>query len=78
SLAGFKPVEKHPGFSRNILGFDTRSGEWKAMGETPAPRATVTAVPWGDAFVIPSGEVRPGVRSPEVWAMKPGATPTPF
>lgn len=78
SLAGFKPVEKHPGFSRNILGFDTRSGRWTDMGETPAPRATVTAVPWGDSIVIPSGEVRPGVRSPEVWAMKPGATPTPF
>ncbi len=34
---------------------------------------TATAVQWGKDIVIPSGEVRPGVRSPKVWI----ASPTP-
>lgn len=38
-------------------------------GEVPFSRATVPVVQWGDRFVIPNGEVRPRVRTPEVWAL---------
>jgi hypothetical protein len=31
---------------------------------------TTPAVRWHNRIVIPSGEMRPGIRSPEVWATK--------
>lgn len=72
SLAGFQPVEKHPGFPKMILAYDAVKNLWRTNGETPAPRATVPVVRWQDRFVIPSGELRPGVRSPEVWTLRIG------
>lgn len=58
-------VQPHPGFSTEILAYENG---WKAVGKLPAARVTTTAVQWNGRIVIPSGEVRPGVRSPEVWA----------
>ena len=37
----------------------------------PFARVTVPVVPWKAGFLIPSGELRPGVRSPEVWRFTP-------
>jgi N-acetylneuraminate epimerase len=70
SKFGFQPMEKHPGWPRTILAYDFARDRWSEAGEVPAPRVTVPCVAWRGLFVIPSGEVRPGVRSPEVWAMK--------
>jgi N-acetylneuraminic acid mutarotase len=56
-----------PVFQGKILAYDPTHDRWSEAGDTPAPRATVPAVEWNGAFVIPSGEVRPGVRSPEVF-----------
>jgi N-acetylneuraminic acid mutarotase len=60
--------EKHRGFSRQILRFDPKAASWIDAGKLPVPRVTVPLVHWSGAWVIPGGEVRPGVRSPEVWA----------
>jgi N-acetylneuraminic acid mutarotase len=68
SRVGFQPPEKHPGFPRTILAYDPALDRWSEAGETPAPRATVPCVEWQGMFVVPSGEMRPGVRSPEVWS----------
>lgn len=70
SLARFQPVEKHPGFPKTILAYDTRTDAWRFAGEVPAARATAPVVAWHSGFVIPSGEARPGVRSPEVWTLR--------
>lgn len=59
----------HPGFRRSVLRFDGTT--WKAAGEVPAPRVTTPAVAWASGWVVPTGEVRPGVRSPEVWRWTP-------
>ena len=67
SKLGFQPVEQHPGFSREILAYHTITDTWAPLGEVPEARATLPAVPWEGRFVLLSGEVRPGVRSPEVW-----------
>jgi N-acetylneuraminate epimerase len=69
SLAGFAPVEKHPGFPGGILAYEPALDRWSEAGRVPAPRATVPVVEWRGAFIIPSGEARPGVRSPEVWGV---------
>ncbi len=69
SLVNFEPKSKHPGFPKRVLSYDAKADQWSVVGETPASRATLPTVPWGDLFVIPSGEMKPGVRSPEVWAV---------
>lgn len=69
SRVGFQPVAEHPGFPKTILSYEPATNRWSEAGETPAPRATVPTVEWLGRFVIPSGEVRPGVRSPEVWTL---------
>jgi N-acetylneuraminate epimerase len=72
SRTGFQPIDKHPGFPKNILAYDPALNSWSTdAGEVPAPRVTVPCVEWYRMFVIPSGEMRPGVRSPEVWAITP-------
>ncbi len=72
SRAGLSPPEKHPGFPKAILAYDPALDAWSEAGEVPAPRATVPCVEWRGRFVVPSGEMRPGVRSPEVWSfMRP-------
>ncbi len=72
SRTDFKPIDQHPGFPPQILAYDILRDEWSTAADTPAPRATVPVVEWGEGFVIPSGEVRPGKRSPETWLLAPG------
>lgn len=62
---------KHRGFSKRILRFDVEEGAWHDAGELPEPRVTVPCVIWNDRWVIPSGEIRPGMRSPQVWNFEP-------
>jgi N-acetylneuraminic acid mutarotase len=57
----------HPGFSKDILLYDMLRDEWRVYGELPFPApATTTAVRWGDDIVIPGGEIRAGVRTPQI------------
>lgn len=70
SLANFEPKSKHPGFPKRVLSYDASKDAWAIVGETPASRATLPVVNWQGLFVIPSGEAKPGVRSPEVWAVR--------
>lgn len=67
SKLGFQPVKDHPGFSRRVLAFHTDSNQWTDEGEGEAAHVTTAMTAWRGGFVIPSGEVRPGVRSPAVW-----------
>jgi N-acetylneuraminate epimerase len=60
-------LTNHPGFSKDILAFNTLLKSWENIdqitGESPV---TTTAFSWNGTIVIPSGEVRPGVRTPNV------------
>ncbi|MDQ3622866.1 MAG: hypothetical protein M3463_10305, partial [Verrucomicrobiota bacterium] len=61
-------LESHKGFSQAIFLYDSGEDSWTRAGEMPAwPPVTTTAVWWHGALVVPSGEIRPGVRSPAVW-----------
>ena len=73
SLVGFAPVEKHPGFPGAIFAYAPAENSWTTPGRTPAPRATAPTAEWQGAWIIPSGEVRPGLRSPDVWRLTPAA-----
>ena len=46
-----------------------RTDRWPNLGDPPLARATVPVVAWRGRAVIPNGEARPGVRSPEVWSL---------
>lgn len=63
------PPDRHPGFRKTVLLYDRESGRWTDQGELPAPRVTVPCVKWRGLWVVPSGEMRPGVRSPQVWGL---------
>lgn len=66
SKVDFEPRDNHPGFSSDLLGYHTITNTWTVLGAIPAPRVTTALASWAEGFVVPSGEVRPGVRSPKV------------
>ena len=70
SNVNFTPVREHPGFPRDLLAYDSERDAWTGAGEVPLSRATVPTVRWLGREVIPNGEVRPRVRTPEVWAAR--------
>lgn len=58
----------HPGFSREILQYDTEADVWKKAGDLPFPTPVTTqAINWGIDIVLPSGEIKAGVRTPDIW-----------
>jgi N-acetylneuraminic acid mutarotase len=62
-------LTSHPGFRREILQYNTVTHEWKAAGLLPSPGpVTTVALWWKNRIVIPSGEVKPGVRTPGMLA----------
>jgi N-acetylneuraminate epimerase len=77
SQLGVAP-KNHRGFNSAILRFDFLTNQWRTLGTVPASRVTVPCVQWHDrdvgkrAWVIPSGEKQPGIRSPMVWLMTTG------
>ncbi|MDO9377048.1 MAG: hypothetical protein Q7T76_21660 [Ferruginibacter sp.] len=61
----------HPGFSNEVLRFNTLTGEWSTAGSIPFDvPVTTTACQWGADLIIASGEIRAGVRTPRVLAGK--------
>ncbi len=66
SKVGFQPVAQHPGFSRKSLAYHTVTDTWCERGEVPVAHVTVPCVLWQGLYAVPSGEIRPGVRSPVV------------
>ena len=59
------PQAVHPGFDADIN--LVTSKRIRALGSAPFAHVTTTAVAWRGSWVIPSGEIRPGVRTPAVW-----------
>jgi len=78
--------EKHPGFSTDILTYDTSSDKWEVTGKiftqkkenaashpnesVWAPVTTPLTV-WNGGIVLPGGEVRPATRTPRVLMATP-------
>ncbi|AQT68683.1 Na(+)/glucose symporter [Anaerohalosphaera lusitana] len=70
--------DEHPGFPKKLFVYHTITNSWVESDDLPANQVTTNAVRWGDdpvkdPVIIASGEIRPRVRSPKVWA----ATPVP-
>lgn len=57
----------HPGFSKEMLWYNTKADEWKINGSIPFDvPATTTAVKMNKKVYIPSGEIKAGVRTPKI------------
>jgi solute:Na+ symporter, SSS family len=61
----------HPGFPRRVLAYHTITDTWIEAGASPANQVTTPAVTWGGKVIVVSGEVKPRVRTPAVWAVEP-------
>jgi SSS family transporter len=73
---------EHPGFPPSILSYNTVTDRWAEAGSLPlagtfAP-VTTPVVFWDDKVIIPTGEIKPGVRSPQVLIAEVGGTKLSF
>jgi N-acetylneuraminic acid mutarotase len=57
----------HPGFSNEVLVYNTATDVWSVAGSIPFETpVTTVAVAWHNYVVIPGGEIRAGVRTPQI------------
>ena len=62
--------DDHPGFIRRSLVYHTITDTWAEAGATPINQVTTWAVPFAGGVVVPSGEIRPRVRTRQVWVVR--------
>lgn len=61
----------HPGFSKEVLLYDAKKDQWTKDGCIPfSVPVTTTAIKWNDEVLIPGGEIRAGVRTPQILSAK--------
>lgn len=68
--------DEHPGFPEPIYAYNVVTDRWAPLGAFPkdpakgvSPPVTAPVVSWRGRWVIPSGEIRPRVRTPRIfWA----------
>lgn len=59
----------HPGFSTEILCYDANLDSWTVAGKLPFPTPVTThAFLWDNRIFIPGGEIRAGVRTPDIFS----------
>lgn len=57
----------HKGFYNDILLYNTHTNKWSKIGELPfLAHVTTTATLWNDKIVLSNGEIKPGIRTPDV------------
>lgn len=60
----------HRGFRQELLAYQASTARWKVLGKIVSPRVTTSVVEWQGLTVVPSGEIRPGVRTPEILVLE--------
>lgn len=74
--------ERHPGFRRDVLAYETVTNTWRTLDQMPAGLVTTGAVRWNvdgrQQIVIPGGEDRPGHRSASVISAVVNVPPSAF
>lgn len=57
----------HPGFSKEVFIYSTVHDKWSMLGSIPFDvPVTTAAVEWGGDVLIPSGEIKAGIRTPQI------------
>jgi N-acetylneuraminate epimerase len=62
---------KHRSFNNKQLRYEIKNNRWVESGTFPPACVTAPCVYWNGKWAVISGEVRPGIRSPEVWSFEP-------
>ncbi|MBL9090555.1 MAG: exo-alpha-sialidase [Planctomycetaceae bacterium] len=70
SRLGHKPPQDHPGFPKSVYMYDTAADKWDRIGQAPFVPVATPIVKWHGGYVTASGEIRPAVRSREVWMLR--------
>lgn len=85
SLLGQDLRDQHPGFPRGVLAYHTGTDAWRTLGQLPKdlgpdpgarpeegvwPPVTTGLAEWRGRWILASGEIRPGVRTNRVIAMR--------
>lgn len=70
--------DSHPGFSRAVWAYHTITDSWTRLEDAPFGRVTTTAANYQGGVVVPSGEDRPGHRSPRVDLAEPSSLESGF
>ena len=64
-------MRDHPGFSTEIRSFHTVTQTWTLLDTIPYPGpVTTTALTWDNQIIIPSGEIAPCIRTPDILALR--------
>ncbi|MGE5521357.1 MAG: hypothetical protein ACM3VS_15640 [Candidatus Dadabacteria bacterium] len=59
----------HPGFTKEVLLYNTKTDQWRHFGTIPFEvPVTTTAVKWGPVIYITGGEIKAGVRTDKILA----------
>lgn len=62
-----KIQSEHPGFSREILVYNIAQDSWTTLGSIPFETpVTTTVIESGNEVIIPSGEIKAGIRTPRL------------
>jgi N-acetylneuraminate epimerase len=57
----------HEGFYKGILLYNTLTNTWSKMGDLPfLAHVTTTATLWDHEIVLSNGEIKPGIRTPNI------------
>lgn len=57
----------HDGFYKGVLLYNTLTDSWSKIGELPfLAHVTTTATLWNGEIVLSNGEIKPGIRTPDV------------
>jgi N-acetylneuraminic acid mutarotase len=67
--------DSHPGFPMQARIYNVKEDRYEASVPMPVSRVTVPLVEWNGGWFLISGEMRPGVRSPEVWELMLSSRP---
>jgi N-acetylneuraminate epimerase len=58
---------QHQGFYKGMLLYNTLTNTWTKVGELPfLAQVTTTAVLWDKDIVLSNGEIKPGIRTPNI------------
>ena len=75
-----KPMSEfeHPGFPKLAYKYHTITDKWTTYSQMPVNQVTTQAVQWGEGIFLVSGEIKPRVRSNNVWLIVLNSGQTKF
>jgi cyclically-permuted mutarotase family protein len=64
-------LQNHPGFSKKVFAYHAVTKTWSRLEDLSFDSPVNTmAISYQDEIILPSGEISPGVRTPNIWKLK--------